>query len=307
MSPLPSGFIAPAQLVKNIGDNQATIGNEGIILSPHAPIIESDISADPFAFSAGITFTRTFTGVLGPLSEFEILRTDFGNPPAGHLLVCCFGSGGYLGESLMAVRNVVDNLGWEGPNNVAAQGFASDTGEITCRVTARVSTGDDFDSAVLFSAGQFPSYFSITDFGLINGAEAWTQGQNMWTTNANLQSLNALPMIQSQLFQGAWPQYTLSIFSSVKRAQPSAGETSSGPVPLGQGITTNMLGTVDGVFDRGLIFASGWKMTGLNFQNPPVQVDVDDWMPTIGFVGDSWGVSIKYNSTYSFFLPNPPL
>ena len=305
MPPFAGGKIAPALLLRRHPE-KVELPSGIITLAGHEPIIESDISPDKFAFAKGLTATKSFgnTNAVPLRPNREILRTEFGSPPAGHLLVCCFGSGGYLGEGQLAVRNTVDLLGWEGPNNVAAIRTASDTGEFTARVTARVSTGDDFDSAVLFSNGQFPSFFSITDFGYINGAAPFL-GQNMWTTNRNAEVLGGFPMIMSDLFQGSFPQYTLSIFCSVKRASVSAGETSSGPIPVGQGITDHVLGTVDGDFDNGLIFAAGWKMTGLDFSGSSIALD--DWMPSIGFSGDSFSVAIKYMSTYSVSLPSPPL
>jgi hypothetical protein len=84
MSPLPGGFIAPAQLVKRIGDNQAILPNGGIILTSFAPEVDN-VGGD----FLDIDVTSTSSNGVWVYLDFN-RHSSFALPPPRYMNVATF-------------------------------------------------------------------------------------------------------------------------------------------------------------------------------------------------------------------------
>lgn len=230
-----------------------------------------------------------------PLALRTTDRAGFGPPQAGDLLIAFWGSAGYLGESLQSLRTPTFQIWGDTGGDVSHN--ASDTGEFTARLTARLATGDAEDTLVMFSNGPFPSWSVVVRFQPINGGLVRSPFNNILSANSSGQLLGNTDMLCEGLFTGGNPNNTISAFCSTKRA--TLAQTSSIPAGVGQGILTIVTGaTPDNGFDQAMLYAAGYQISNA-VQDPPYQFNDDDWTPSIVYSGDSFGVSGRYESDQS--------
>ncbi len=87
MSPLPSGYIAPAQLVKDLfGDNYSSLGGDSVILTPYVPTIDN-VGNEIFISAIGAMTKQEFYVNNSVLPRAPAVDIDLPPRDAGDLLL----------------------------------------------------------------------------------------------------------------------------------------------------------------------------------------------------------------------------